>query len=373
MSKSSKILVLILSLVAVLLFIVFLFLEGINSSIPKEVTYPPSNLSQSIFDSQNMKYVPNSSLTIQHIYETTPYQFDTVDTDMAKVGDYGAVYKISDTVYVYTTECEETANISSVIKKELSPAVMIDSDTSMSVLDNYVHEEGYSNGFKADYYIDCLTVSNGSRTSSVYLTGYELTVTEEEYDHGYKLFLGIVTAVKDTETFEQAKGLLDTLMNTFQYNAESQEAITRAEKQAEQEAEQEAKLSGTSGSEEKTSAVNDKDVTVTTTDNAQDMASVADAQTAETMEEELPQKSQKTVTIPVTYNGVSLYYYYTNISEPVTVTLYNPDKTESYQPVSNSEGIALFELQQMEPGKWIVEIEGMPGEDSMKLYSDSSN
>lgn len=377
MKKKSYIVIIILAFIAVLLFIIYLFLGVINKTLPKEIVYPPSGLSQSIFDSQNMKYTPNESLTVHHIYEHCPYQFDITDSDIAKVGEGGAVYKLSDTMYVYTTEYSEEQDTEEVLKKELSKAIMIDSDDTMTVIDNYVFDQGYINGFKADYYINCLTVSNGSRTASVYLTGYVLTITDEEYDHGYRLFLGIVTARKETESFTNAKLLLDTLMATYQYNDDVQGKLLKAEKEAAQQAEREADEQ--EEAEKKAAQQQKLDETIVSTDGSTtDMAAQGENTASDSIQvpdssSNIPQQKDMTVTVDGEYTNVSLYFYYSNVNNMVEVTLYNPEKTKSYIPISNSNGTILFQLDKMEAGKWIVSVTGEYGTCSMKMYSDQTS
>ena len=79
------------------------------------------------------------------------------------------------------------------MRNELSQAVMVDSNKEMTAVDNIIHDEGYLNGFKADYLIDSMTVTNGTRTVCVYITGYILTITDKEDDHGYRMFVGVMS------------------------------------------------------------------------------------------------------------------------------------------------------------------------------------
>ena len=166
MERGAKIATIILGIVAAGLFIFYLVLSNVNKQIPRPLEFPASNLSQSIFDSQNIKYSPNAAYTNRHYFYYSPYSVDIADAESAKVSDTGIVYKISDTMYFYITEFETGTNMESVIRNELPKAIMIDSNAEMTAIDNYVYDEGYLNGFKADYYIDCMTVTNGSRTAS---------------------------------------------------------------------------------------------------------------------------------------------------------------------------------------------------------------
>lgn len=388
MKKSAKVAIIILSIVAVILTIIYILLSAVNKTIPQELIYPQSGLSQSIFESQNMKYTPTSGFNAVHMYEHSPYQFDIAECDSAKIGSGGTVYKLTDSMYVYTTEYDKELATEDIIKAELSKAIMIDSDDTMTVLDNYVYAQGYINGFKADYHIDCLTVSNGNRTASAYLTGYTLTITDEDYDHGYKMFLGIVTATKDTETFQTAKDLLDTLMATYQFNEELEESIVREEIAAEKDAER-AEREAQEDALDQAAKEEKWDETVVSTDgSSSDMASQSTTTvaptnsttstpgtTTEPTEDEsvIPKYKEMTVTMEQDYTNVSLYYYYTNTAEDVQVVLYNPDKTKEYKPISNTDGTILFQLEEVKAGKWIVGISGDYGTCTMQMYSDQTN
>jgi hypothetical protein len=182
-------------------------------------------MSQSIFEAQNTKYTADSALTARHIFEHCPYTIDIIPADVAKVGEYGSVYKLSDAVYFYLTEFDKGANIDSILRSELPKAVMIDATSELTVIDQYVYEEGYLNGFKGDYYVDCITVTNGNRTSQVYLTGYVLTITDSALDHGYKMFVGAMTAENSTNSFANAKSMLDAIINTAQVVYDKQYAL----------------------------------------------------------------------------------------------------------------------------------------------------
>lgn len=370
MKKSVKILIAFLSVLAFMLGIIYISLSIFHNSLPKDLVYPEGNLSKSIFDSQNMKYVPNANLPVSYEFESCPYTINICDADKAKVGN-GSVYELSDWMYVYFTEYAKDEKIENVIKDELSRAIMIDSNKDMSVLETYVYEEGYINGFKADYYIDCLTVSNGNRSSSVYLTGYALTITNEEYDHGYKMFVGIVTAENTTETFAQAKQVLDELIATFNFSEDTQETILRMEKEELDEEERLKKIA----EQEETQALEkakEQETTVSTGDGQNTSNADPSGQTASGEEENMESENyeEKQATITQEYTNVQLYFYYTNIDNDVNVVLFSPDKERRIEPSLSDKGVMLFNLDTMEPGKWIFGITGDYGTCSTKIYSD---
>lgn len=369
MKKSVKVLIVFLGVMAFFMGIIYIALNIVHNSLPKELVYPEGNLSKSIFDSQNMKYQPNTSLPITYEFEYSPYTIDICDTDKAKVGN-GSVYEVSDWMYVYFTEYTKDQNIELVIKDELSRAIMIDSNKEMSVLETYVYEEGYINGFKADYYINCLTVSNGNRSSSVYLTGYALTITNEEYDHGYKMFVGVVTAENSTDTFASAKQVLDELIATFNYSEDKQEKILRLEKE---ELKEEEKLQKEAEKAEAQALREAKEQETTVSTGGGQTAFGIDSSAGQTAPAEGNEESfyeEKQATIDQKYTNVQLYFYYTNIDSDVSVVLFSPDKEKRIEPSLSDKGVLLFNIEAMEPGKWIFGITGDYGTCSTKIYSD---
>lgn len=405
MDKGAKILSVILGVLAVMLLGIYIFLSGINKQIPRPVEYPNSNMSQSIFEAQNTKYTPNSGLTAKHYFAHSPYSVDIAPSDVAKVSDVGSVYKLSDSMYFYITEYENGTNIESVIRNELPKAVMIDSNVEMTAIDNYIYEEGYLNGFKGDYYIDCMTVTNGTRTSSVYITGYTLTITDTALDHGYKMFLGVMAAKNDTATFNNAKGMLDAVVGTYQVNYDIQNDLLKKEdeaRQAEELKKQEALERGETYVPTTQVEQPQENLIVNSDGSTTDMAANADpvapqqtvdpgTQTSEYIRQDalinngnnnagegqggmgnanIPQQKTKSMTLDQEYTAVTLYYYYENTDEEISVMLESPDGNRTFTPQSTAPGTIIFKLDSMEAGKWRLKIDGTPGTDSMKLYSE---
>lgn len=417
MDKSAKIMSIILGILAVILLAIYGFLSMVNKQIPKELEFPASNMSQSIFDSQNTKYVQNAAFTGKHIFTDCPYMIDVAETDKAKVSDVGVVYKVSESMYFYVTEFEKETNIESVLRAELPQAVMIDSNAEMTAIDNYVYDEGYVNGFKGDYYIDCMTVTNGTRTASVYITGYALTITDQELDHGHKMFVGIVSAVSDTDTYATGKQILDSVVATYQVNWDVQKALVDAENAALAEEERlrnEAIANGQTYVPSVVPANNSNENLIVSSENSTtDLASNASASptqgvvTQQTQQQQneyirqdaymdtangtgavnnnagdgdgaaagaaIPVKKTKSMELVQEYSGVTLYYYYQNEANEITVTLENPTGDKQYAPTSTAPGTIIFKLDKMEAGKWHVYVSGDAGTDSMRLYSESEN
>jgi len=409
MDKTSKILSIILGIVAILLFGFYLYLSGVNKQIPRELVYPDSGLSQNIFDSQNTKYTAVSGYNDRRNFKQCPYSFDIAKTDSAKVSDFGRIFRVSDSMYFYTTEYTKDENIETVLRNELSQAVMIDSDSSMTAINNVVYDEGYLNGFKADYYIDCMTVTNGSRTASVYITGYALTITDDSLDHGYRMFVGVMSGQNTTAAYAQGKQIVDSVIGTFSFNSDTHASLLRAEKErieAEEKARKEAERNGTTYIPSTTVNNGSESLVVSTDGSTTDMAAnstivngaqngVSSASSTNVIAEnsyikeeayinnnadgmqggaagaQIPQQKNKSVTLDREYKGVTLYYYYANADAQVSVQLINPSGTQTYQPTSMDKGTVVFKLETMEEGKWQVQINGDAGEDSMKLYSEN--
>lgn len=409
MDKTSKIVSIFLGIIAVFLFGFYLYLSGVNKSIPRELVYPESGLSQNIFVSQNTKYKAVSGYTDRRNFSQCPYGYDIAVTDSAKVSDYGRIYMVSDSMYFYTTEYRKDENIETILRNELSQAVMIDSDASMTAIKNIIHEEGYLNGFKADYYIDCMTVTNGNRTASVYITGYALSITDSSIDHGYKMFIGVMSGYNTTDAYAQGKDVIDSIIGTLHYNSDTHERLLRAEQEvlkAEERARKEAEKNGMTYIPATSVAPPQENLVVSTDGSTTDMAAnsvtqgVAGGgiveQSAGTIPQndmiredayinvnnnaegiqggaagaQIPQQKNKSVTLEKEYKGVTLYYYYANADAQISVQLVNPSGTQAYQPTSMDRGTVVFKLETMEAGKWQVRISGDAGEDSMKLYSE---
>ena len=359
MKNSTKITLIILSTVSVILLLIYSFLGMIGKNTPQEVIYPDSNLSQSIFDSQrqNMTYTANASLTEVYSYTHCPYQFDTVNGETAHVGENGCVFEVTEGYLLFTTEFPEAESASNILKTELSNVVLIDATPENSALENNVYEEGYINGFKASYRIDTLSVSDGSDVKSVYLVGYELSITEEEANHGYKIYLGVIINADVTEQYNTASVILNNVLHTYQYNEDLQTALDQAEeKEAKQTALEEKKES------------DELEANQTGAYEGVEGAS-GTLQTAE----DIPQRSTKSVQIDQDYREVVLTYSYSNIGNDVQAVLYNPDHTQKYEPTTSGEGFIKFSLSHMEAGTWIIEIDGDPGTDNMKLAISSKN
>ena len=423
MDKGAKVLCWLIGILAVIMLGIYIYLGSVNKTIPRELEFPESGLSQSIFDSQNMKYEGNNSLTETHYFQKSPYKIDMLDTDAAKVSEYGVVYEISDSMYFYVTEYEKGTNLETTIRSELSKAVMVDANADMTAIDNYVYDEGYLNGFKSDYYINAMAVTNGSRNVSVYLTGYSMTITDETKDYGWKMFICVMTASSDTETYANAKGMLDAVIKTYQYDSDTDnylyneraselEAQERARREAEEEGRtyiapqsqtpNESLIVGTDGSGTDFAARTEGQLQQTpdnptgvTQQQLQQMQGIT-SDTQGTIQNDMipqdryltnnnnaaagagaaagaqiPQQKTKVLTLDALYENVTLDYYYENVDNEVSVILENPTGTARLSPVSMVDGKAVFKLNRMEPGKWHVLITGDAGSDSMKLYSES--
>lgn len=410
MDKTSKVISIILAVVAVILFGVYIFLNNVNKTIPKELVYPESGLSQSIFDSQNTKYRQIDNYTRTDTFTMCPYSYDIADADMARVSDYGRIYKVSDSMYFYTTEYKKEENIDTIMRNELSQAVMVDSNKEMTAVDNIIHDEGYLNGFKADYLIDSMTVTNGTRTVCVYITGYILTITDKEDDHGYRMFVGVMSGGNDTDTYAAGKEIVDSVIGTYRFSDEVQNNLVAQEQAAaaaEEEKRQQAQENGTTYIPPVTAQDNTSDgsIVVPTDGSTTDLAasagagegtanasgsSAAGSLTNDTINPDaylnsnnnapqgqggaanaqIPQQKTKSMTLDKEYSGVTLYYKYENVANAVSVTLANPTGSQTYQPVSSDNGTFIFKLEKMEAGKWQVLINGDAGSDSISLYSD---
>lgn len=354
MKTSTKIAIFILAMIAVLMLIVFVFLTGINRHMPKDVVYPQGNLSQSIFDSQNTKYVANADLPNKYSFKYCPYTVDTPDVDAAELGDNGVIYQISPDLCLYFTEYDKGTNIEEILRKELSSGILINSDVERSAVDNKIYELGYMNGFKAAFRIDGLTATSGKDAKTAYILGYDLEITDEDNFHGKNIYISVLSPVESTEQYVLQKNVLDHVFMTFQFDNKLEmdlDSIDEAEKRKQEEEQKKIERQ----EEERLEAI-EKEEKAAETESAED--------------DGIPKHSEKTLAIDEEYTNVTLYYNFTCPTDQISVKLTSPDGAKIYTPASVSAGKMLFNVPVMEPGKWVLIIDGDPGSDSVKIFKE---
>ena len=102
MSKVQKYTLLISISFAMVFFMLYAVLGGVNNGKPVPLAYPESGLSDDIFDSQNTEYLPNEQLSVPYAFKELPYYIDVVDGRCADVGTGHLVYGSEEITFFFS-------------------------------------------------------------------------------------------------------------------------------------------------------------------------------------------------------------------------------------------------------------------------------
>ncbi len=356
MKTSSKIGISVSAIFAVFFFAITMVLTNLAGTIKATAaqTIPAGNLSNSIFDSQNMKYVADPSLPVTTNFETIPYTIDLPQVDAASVGQHGRVYKVLEDTYIYTTEFKKSnGTIDNVLPEELGKALKIDYVASLTNIRSAADETGFLDGFEAGYKVyDMAVMSDASGADTVPATVFTFAFNVPDYDSTLAVSIAKRKPLSETTNEEliQLKQLLDTISRTIQYSEELATSLKEAEEKAQEEAavaaEQEKEAMERAEQTSETSEVEE------TKSNATNMA----------------------VTIDKDYGNLELVLYWENSTVAPEFVIYNTDKTVSYSPVSVVNGEAVFQMGKVAASKMVLEITGENyGKVSMSLTDKASN
>ena len=321
MSSIKKIFIIILSFLAAIFLMIYVFLALIDKNTPKEVKYPKGNLSDSIFASQNMEYKPDEKFPGTYEFLLCPYTVNVPDKDFAALPGNGKIYLLSDDLYLYLTEYPSDKKIEDILKDELSFAALIDADKDRTQINNLLYEEGFLNGFKVNYGIYKLNVTNSKDLKEVDILGYDLYVTDNSNYHGNNLYIGIFSDKIDTKTLLKQKSILDSVFYTFKFSEDIDKRIKEDE-------------------DNKLKLLNEENIKEDDNDNV------------------------KTITIDEELKNVNLIFSYEgNIT---SVYLKSP-LGAIYNPASNDGKDAIFNIPVMEKGIWEINIRGDVKNESVRI------
>lgn len=234
LNKSQKIAIMILAPVIVVLLIIVLVLGVFKKPEPVTVEYPHGSLSDSIFASQNMQYIPNEAFSRVHTFDLIPYTIDTVDAECATV-DTGSVYVSGNHYFLYSQVPKET-NTKDILKEQFSQILEYGSMPSESTVDVLLSERGFIDGFTAEYQLDHMAVSSGDEINDAYIVLYRLEVDDDdELEDNYDILVGVVTNEFTTESLAGCLNVLDLNVYTIQYNStKAQELLRNMEPETEE-------------------------------------------------------------------------------------------------------------------------------------------
>lgn len=374
---------------------------------PDLITFPEGSISNSLFTSQNTEYKANESLTSKVEFYNVPYTLDVPQGNSARV-DNGCSYAISENCIMFLTEYASSAGVSNMLIAQLGKAYMMNVDETLCVVQPYVKQSGYINGYAADYLGAVMKVTNGVDSVDVYIVGYEIKASDE-----YNIFIATATKVASTPVLANMKFVSDSVIQTLQFDPklkETQDARKLTEQAVAEVKNSEATKADilneqniysansnqttTPNSTESNNKSNEiKQNTNETTSSNEDKnsetanTSTANAVTNTTSKDPEPSTAgaeQNTTTeqsnntsdtsatsnsnstgerkllIPISkdYENLTLEFCYTTTSSGLALELTDSEGKNSISPASNSNGVATFKLGALKAGEYILVIRG---------------
>lgn len=299
-----------------------------------EPEYPAGNLSDSLFVSQNNAYTPSEAFPASVAFAGMPYYCDTVDGASAEVGN-GRIYSADGTTFIYLSEHSGEKPAEECILGEFPSALLLDYDPAYSYIRSCRTEEGYINGFAAEYYFDMISVSDGKDARTAYMAAYDLS-WEENPVNG-RIILGVATTGASSEAFARTKEMLDALAGTLRYDeklAKQQAGEREKEEGAESAASAEAARPTGSAGEASGEAA-----------DADGYISGSDADAAA-----IP------ISVPEHYRDMVLSVRYENYCADASYALYAPSGKALTEYRDDGAGTVLFEVGANESGAYTLKV-----------------
>ena len=212
------------SLLILLLFFtaIVIVLGFYEQSEPEAISYPKGELSDSIFISQNMEYIPNNSFTLTHELTNIPYSFDTIDAKKAVVGN-GSIYEI-DPYYIYFSELQKNEDSMDMMAEHLSGVLKYGVSKSNVECEILIKENGYLNGCEVEYLFFRLHVSG----EDAYVASYRLSISEKvDNTVNEDILVSCITRAHTTQDVTNIKSILDLVICTLQYSKNAAYRIER--------------------------------------------------------------------------------------------------------------------------------------------------
>lgn len=214
--KGKVILFLVLAVLCLFLYIVLMFFD---KPIVVEYQMPGGNLSQTLFDSQNMEYKKVDGYPTKHAFNGLPFTIDTISGQSAKVGN-GAVYNSGD-YFLYYSEMGSEEQITEVVKRELTDVLLLAGEKERTILEIKKEENGYINGCEATYYMMQVNAYRDKESVSAILCLYSLKVNEDIYSTEKYMLVGCLsTALVSQEVYDGIQQLAHMSITTLNLDKE---------------------------------------------------------------------------------------------------------------------------------------------------------
>lgn len=333
--KDKKTLRILVPLAAVLLVFVIVLGFFVEEE-PEIIVYPASNLSDSIFESQNMHYVENEDFEKKHVFSDLPYSIDTVNADGAVIGT-GTAYAANDTYCFFYTEIPKKEKLSDIMREQFSKVLVYGCEEEDVTIEIMASDLGFKNGFSAEYQVEKITVDSENGVKEAHAVAYRLIVEDnDDYKEEHDIGVVVITMQLSNAHLNNAKALLDYNVQTIQYDKKLVEELIEKREKEEEEASKNAFTKDSSG----------------TKNNGVPNSGTSKKPTSEAVGQEA-----KGFILNKDYEKVTVHVKWTNTEMVPELSLSDVDETFFVEPTVSSGGNAEWELMDVPAGVYLIHIE----------------
>lgn len=179
----------------------------------KTVSYPSANLTESIFDAQNMVYSQTSGLDDTYLLPFIPFSVDVPVGTRAFVGD--AMVVNSGSFNFYYNVMDSDTDVVNALKTGYSRIISIDAKTDSCVVSVLSTQKGFINGCEAVFYILAIDIE-GAPTH--YISAYALRITESVFKSDKLIVLACMSTDYSTEGLLNLQAFSEASVKTLQFD-----------------------------------------------------------------------------------------------------------------------------------------------------------
>lgn len=338
--------------IIILLTIFVWVLSFFEEKEPEVIVYPAGVLSDSLFDSQNTSYVETSAYSSTYEFTNIPYTIDTVAVNGAVV-DSGCIFPYGPVtfgdsagmVYYYYAVVPKTEKMSTYVVEQLSQALDFGVSPVDCTIEVCVADQGYINGFDAEYQIYHLNVPTGREYQNLYVLAYRLKVNDDdEIKDDNDIIVSVATTTLSNSALQGCASLLTADLMTVQYDSIKARDLLQ-EVSNETGTEETESETDVSGSEENSSEEKQQEES---RENIQE----------ENTEQSSSENNETTMGILLNqdYSNLTIVVSWTEPSETPTISIETPTASKVFSPDSMEAGKAYFNIGEIKKGVYIARI-----------------
>lgn len=229
MDKKVKIRIIVCGVLSVLCLAFFIVLGFFTMPEVVVVDLPSSELSQSVFDSQNMFYEEVDGYSVINSFQNVPYTISTVNGPKASFG-YGNTYKY-EPYYFYYSEIKQEDVLEEALKAELTDVLLLSAEPSDTTIRVLSEENGYLNGCHASFYVLELNAKKENLQTTAYMCLYRLHFDESIYETEWDMLVGCMTeGAYTTNNLSNLQIFAKSAISTLKYDKALDEIIKKRDK-----------------------------------------------------------------------------------------------------------------------------------------------